>query len=91
MAIRNDVLDRLVDQLSPEARELWEMIEHLAEHVPESQKRTPEGEMAPEHRDRLAEVAERSARLSERDQDLWDKLSAAKKQALGAEAERQSG
>jgi hypothetical protein len=91
MPIRNDVLDRLVAQLSPEAREVWERAEHLAEDVPASQKRTPAGEMAPEHRDRLVEVAERSARLSERDQELWEKLSAAKKRALGAETERQGG
>jgi hypothetical protein len=84
MPIRNDVLDRLVAQLSTEAREVWEMAEHLAEDVPASQKRTPTGEMAPEHRARLIEVSERSARLSERDQELWEKLSAAKKHALGS-------
>lgn len=88
MAIRNEMLDRLVSQLSPEGRDLWEEAERLAEDVPESLKRTPEGNMTPDHRAELIGVVERSRRLPPRDQEVWDRLTAAKKHALESEVRR---
>jgi len=78
--LRNEEMDRLVDQLSPEARKLWMEMERLTEATPEVR--------TPDHLDKLMELAHQSVKMPEEDQLIWNQLSDLKKQAL-ADLEKQ--
>ncbi len=79
--LRNEEMDRLVDQLSPEARELWMEVERLAETPPEAR--------APNHRDKVMELVHQGAKMPEEDKLIWNQLSDLKQQALSDVVKRE--
>lgn len=74
---RTEEMERLMEQLSPEGRELWLELEALA------------AERAPDHRGRIMEIANRIAQLPNEDQGVLDELCDAKERAFIARIEPQ--
>ena len=80
--IRTEKMERLISQLSPEARKVWLETERLAE--------LPEKKRQPDHRDKITELATQSMLLPDRDQEVFNGLIAEKKQALEAHVAQQT-
>jgi hypothetical protein len=80
--IRTEEMERLIAQLSPEARNVWLETERLAE-LPEKQRQ-------PDHRDKIIELARQSMLLPDRDQEVLNGLLAEKQQALKAHVAQQT-
>jgi Cdc6-like AAA superfamily ATPase len=79
--IRTEEMERLIAQLSSEARKVWLEMERLAE-LPQKQRQ-------PDHRDKIIELATQSMLLPNRDQEVLNGLVAEKQQALKAHASQQ--
>ena len=80
--IRTEEMERLIAQLSPEARKVWLETERLAE-LPEKQRQ-------PDHRDKITELATQSMLLPDRDQEVLNGLVTEKQQALKAHVAQQT-
>jgi Cdc6-like AAA superfamily ATPase len=79
--MRTEEMERLIAQLSSEARKVWLEMERLAE-LPEKQRQ-------PDHRDKIIELATQSMLLPDRDQEVLNRLVAEKQQALTDHAAQQ--